>query len=118
MNKEYIIRHNIEKLGRSVMLNDGEWSSVPFKALISPLWRKKSSNFESVHTELGSCLSEYYLYIGSSNHNILDLSDDAVLVLDEENYEFKHRDKVVVEDKLLYYTGVLRKLTSGDNYDY
>lgn len=118
MNKEYIIRHRIEKLGRSVVLSDGEWNSVPFKALISPLWRKKSSNFESIHTELGSCFSEYYLYIGSSNHNITDLSDDALLMFDGNTYEFKHRDKVIVDDKLLYYTGILRKLTEVKNYGY
>lgn len=118
MDKEYIIRHHIEKLGRSIMLKDGEWSSVLFKALISPLWRKKSSNFESSHTEIGSCFSEYYLYIGSSNHNITDLSDDAVLMLDGDAYEFKHREKVIVDDEILYYTGILRKLTEGDNYGY
>lgn len=118
MNKEYIIRHHIEKLGRSVMLCDGNWNSVVFKALISPLWRKKSSNFESVHTELGSCFSEYYLYIGSSNHDITDLSDNAVLTLDGDTYEFKHRDKVIVDDKLMYYTGILRKLTEVIDYGY
>lgn len=118
MNAQYIIRHRIERLGRSVMLKDGEWNSVVFKALISPLWRKKSSNFENAYTELGSSLSEYYLYIGSANHNITDLSDDAVLMLDGEIYEFKHRDKTVVGDKLLYYTGVLRKLRGNKNYGY
>lgn len=118
MNREYIIRHNIERLGKSVTLVDDEWHSVPYKALVSPLWRKKSASFERKYTELGSCGSEYYLYIGSANHNITDLSDNAVLILDGDAYEFKHRDKVVVDDELLYYTGVLRKLTEDKNYEY
>ena len=118
MNKEYVIRHHIEKLGRSVILSDGEWNSVVYKALITPLWRKKSSNFENSYTEVGCCFSEYYLYIGSSNHNITDLSDDAILMMDGDSYEFKHRDKVIVDDKLLYYTGILRKLKGDKNYEY
>jgi hypothetical protein len=114
MNREYIVRHQIERLGCNVELVDGEWTSVPFKALISPLWRKKSSNFEEKYTQLGGNLDEYYLYIGSSNHIITDLSDDALLVWDDEKYEFKHKDVVKVDDEVLYYNGILRKL-KGDN---
>jgi hypothetical protein len=110
LNREYIIRHQIEKLGCTVELIDGEWKSVPFKALISPLWRKKSSNFESNYTELGSAFNEYYLYVGSSNHCITDLSDDALLILGDDKFEFKHKDGVKIDDEVLYYNGILRKL--------
>ncbi len=113
MNKELTIRNQIEKNGSSVYLVDGEWTSVPFSAFVSPLWRKKSSNFENVLTELGGNLSEYYLYIGGADHNIAELSDDALLVSDGTYYEFKHRDKVTVGDEILYYNAILRKL-KGD----
>lgn len=117
MNSENIIRHQIERLGATVVVKDGEWKSVPYKALVSPLWRKKSSNFENKYTELGGVLNEYYLYIGASNHNITSLSDDAVLTLNDEKYEFKHRDSVKVSDKTIYYTGILRKLKGEDELE-
>lgn len=117
MNKEYVIRHQIEKYGCSVELIDGDWISVPFKALISPLWRKKTSNFEAGFTELGTNLSEYYMYIGSANHNITDLSESAVLRFSDEVFEFKHRDRVTVNDEVLYYMGILRKLKGDSEND-
>lgn len=116
MNAQHIIQKEIEALGSTVVLTDGEWSSVPFKAILSPLWRKKSSNFEKRLTEIGNSFMEYYQYIGSANHSITDLSDDALLIFDGEKYEFKHRDKVNADDKVLFYTGILRKL-KGDDYD-
>ncbi|MGN0535667.1 MAG: hypothetical protein ACI4IR_06690 [Eubacterium sp.] len=110
MNSEYIIRRQIERAGNTVSLRDGDWRSVPFKALISPLWRKKSSAFENSFTELGENLHEYYLYIGSASHAVTELSDDALLYSNGQVYEFKHRDCVRVNDTVLYYTGILRRL--------
>lgn len=115
MNKEHIIRKEIEQLGSTVMITDGEWISVPFKAILYPLWRKKSSNFEKRLTELGGSLMEYYHYIGSANHSITDLSEDALLIYDGEKYEFKHSDKAVTDNQVLYYTGILRKLKGDDD---
>ena len=105
-----MIKRQIDKLGATIQLVDGEWSSMPFKALVSPLWRKKSSNFEPRVTELGSNLHEYYLYIGPAQHNICDLSDDAILKFGDDLFEFKHRDVVIINDEVLYYNGILRKL--------
>ena len=56
MNTRHIIQKEIENLGATVIITDGEWSSVPFKAILRPLWRKKSSNFEKKLTELGGSL--------------------------------------------------------------
>lgn len=110
MSSEYIIRRRIERTGNTVSIRDGDWCSVPFKALISPLWRKKSSAFENSYTELGGNLNEYYLYIGSANHSITELSEEALLHFGDEVFEFKHRDCVKVNDTVLYYTGILRRL--------
>lgn len=77
---------------------------------MSPLWRKKSSNFEARVTELGSNLHEYYLYVGSAEHNICDLSDEAILKSGSDLYEFKHRDVMIINDEVIYYNGILRKL--------
>ncbi len=115
MNTRHILQKEIENLGATVIITDGEWSSVPFKAILRPLWRKKSSNFEKKLTELGGSLMEYYQYIGSANHFITDLTEDALLIFDGESYEFKHRDKVIANNQVLFYTGILRKLKGDDN---
>ena len=67
MDKALIIKRQLKIIGNTVYLHDGEWSSMPFRAVVQHLWRKKSSNFESTLTELGSVNAEYYLYIGPSN---------------------------------------------------
>lgn len=115
MNAQHIIQKEIEKIGSTVILTDGEWSSVPFKAILRPMWRKKSSNFEKRLTELGGSLMEYCQYIGAANHSITDLTEDALLIFEGEKYEFKHHDKVISDNKVLYYTGILRKLKGDDN---
>lgn len=117
MQAEYIIKRQIEKVGCTVELRDGDWSSVTFKAVVSPLWRRKSSNFEQVLTQLGGSRSEYFLYIGSFDHNIQTLSDSAVLIFDDAQYEFKHRSIVKSGDRLLYFTGILRRLEEGVTYE-
>lgn len=117
MNKKYIIKNHIDKLGSTVILNDKSWNSMPYKAVISPLWRRKSSDFEAFVTELGTNFSEYYLYIGSFEHNICELSDDAVLKWGNELFEFKHRDVAVVGDEAVYYNAVLRKLRGGNRLE-
>ncbi len=86
MNAQHIIQKEIEKIGSTVILTDGEWSSVPFKAILRPMWRKKSSNFEKRLTELGGSLMEYYQYIGAANHSITDLTEDEQY---KQNSEFK-----------------------------
>lgn len=117
MDTQGIIKRQIEKIGSTVELRDGAWSSVPYRAVISPLWRKKSSEFEEKLTELGADISEYYLYIGGADHNITALSDEAVLICGGKAYEFKHGDSRASADRTLYYIGILRKLRGGNFED-
>ena len=110
MNKELVIRHQINRLGRRVVITDGDWTSVPHKAIVEPLWRHKSSNFEPKFRELGNILNEYYAYICDSSHDITALSDDAIVWIDSNAYELKHKDSVKCGDSVLYYNGILRRL--------
>ncbi len=114
MDKALIIKRQLKIIGNTVYLHDGEWSSMPFRAVVQHLWRKKSSNFESTLTELGSVNAEYYLYIGPSNYNIKTLSETATLTLGSEVYEFRCKDAVSEGDSVLYYTGILRKVGDSD----
>lgn len=116
MNKEHIIRKQIERVGNTIHIDDGEWKSVPYKAVIIPLWRKKSSNFEKIFTELGYDINEYYLYIGPSSHNILSLSEDATVIGSSKKFEFRHRDEVMFDDEVLYYIGIIRLVKEAE-YD-
>lgn len=117
MDKSLIIKNQLDKIGSQVYLIDGDWTSMPFNACVSHLWRKKSTAFEPDYTPLGTVSNRYYLYIGPYNHNVCQLSDDAVLILDDEKYEFKCKDPVTFAGKVLYYTGVLRKLEGDDGDD-
>ena len=112
--KKDIIKSQLDKAGRTVYLKDGEWRSVPFKACVSHLWRKKTSAFEPEYAQLGRSFSEYYLYIGPYGHDITSLSGDAVLELDGENYAFKHADAVFFGGEVIYYTGILKRIKGAD----
>lgn len=114
MNKANIIKRQLDLTGRCVYLKDGEWTSMPIRAEISHLWRKKSSAFEPEYTELGVSNAEYYLYIGPYNHDITSLSKEAVLIADDEQYEFKCADAVTFGSEVIYYTGILRRLAGAD----
>ncbi|MCC8073247.1 MAG: hypothetical protein LIO62_03885 [Clostridiales bacterium] len=116
MNDAKIIQTQLKRIGNKVYLKDGDWVSTPFHAVLNHLWRKKSSAFEGTQTELGKHYSEYYLYIGPFDHNIKSLSDDALLTFGDDSYEFKNRDSVKIDDEIIYYTAVVRKITEG-NYD-
>lgn len=117
MNQEFIIKKQIEVAGKEVFLSDGRWISSPYRACVTHLWRRKSSDFEPRFTEIGNTYSRYYLYIGPSDHDITQLSDNAVLVLDNEKYEFKCKDAVFFGNKVIYYTGILRFIKEDNNYD-
>ncbi len=117
MNKAHLIKRQLEKAGSNLVLKDGEWQSVPFCACITHLWRRKTYAFEAKFTEIGRAFHEYYLYIGPYDHNIKVLSDDAVVIIDGEEYEFKYTDEVRYAGEVIYYTGVLRKLKGVDDYE-
>lgn len=118
MKDEILIKSQLDKIGSQVYLCDGDWTSMAFNACISHLWRKKSTDFEPDFTELGEVSKDYYLYIGPYSHNICDLSDSATLLWDGEVFAFKCRDKVVFGGKVVYYTGILRKLKGENSLDY
>lgn len=117
MKKELLIKKQLDKIGRQVYLRDGEWTSMPFNACISHLWRKKSTRFEDEYTQLGVVSKDYYLYIGPYNHNICELSDESLLLIEGEEFEFKCKDPVCFGDRVIYYTGILRKLKGEGSLD-
>lgn len=114
MDKANVIKKQLDKAGRCVYLKDGEWISTPVRAVISHLWRKKSTAFEPKYTELGVSGDEYYLYIGPYNHDITSLTNNAVLLVDNERYGFKRADAVFFGKEVIYYTGILKRFTGDD----
>lgn len=116
MNKANLIKKQLERVGRSLYIKDGEWISTPFYAYVSHLWRKKSSAFEPDYDEAGKGTSKYYLYIGPYDHDITSLSEDAVVELDGRRYEFKNADGVSFSGQTVYYTAILR-LLEGDTFE-
>lgn len=115
MNREYKVKHGLNKVGSEVYLEDGGWISVPFRAVITPKWKSDKSDFELKETEIGRVRFDYYTYIGPFDHNILVLSDGAFLYSGGNKYIFKKRDAVLLDNKVLYYSGILRKV--WENHD-
>lgn len=110
MNKAYKVKNLLERVGQKVYLQDGNWVSMPYYAVLRPRWRNNKSNFELKETEIGRVSADYYTYTGPFDHNILSLSDKAVLYADGTKYVFKKKDAVKFEDRVLYYNAVLRKV--------
>ncbi len=108
------IRRQLDRTGSTAYLKDGDWTSMPFRAVVQHLWRKKSSNFEPEISELGRVDNQYYLYIGPENHNIKALSSRASLEINGARYEFRCRDAVTVDNRVAYYTGILKKIGEDD----
>lgn len=117
MNKAHLIKKELERSGSYLILKDGDWQSVPFRACLTHLWRRKTYAFEAKFTEIGKSFHEYYLYVGPYDHNIKSLSDNALVVIDGEDYEFKYTDEVRYAGEVIYYTGVLRKIKGDENYE-
>lgn len=117
MQEANIIKNQLCIVGNTVYLQQGDWTSMPFKAVINHLWRKKSSAFLPSPSEIGQVDSCFYLYIGPSNHDITALGEEAVLISGNTKYRFRRRDCVSKSDEVLYYTGVLEKLEEGDEYE-
>ncbi len=110
MNRAYKIKYGLEKTGEKIFFKDGNWISPPFFAVIQPRWKNNKSDFELKETEIGRVSTDYYTYIGPFDHNILALSDSAVVYADGNKYLFRKRDSVKTGNQILYYTGVLRKV--------
>ena len=106
--KKSIIKNQIDMTGTTVYIKDGDWTSVPFKACVSHLWRKKSTAFEPDYEMLGKSLIEYYLYIGPYDHDITMLSDDAIFML------LRYADAVKFNGETIYFTGILKKIKGNE----
>lgn len=110
MDNAYKIKNGLKQVGEKIFLKDGNWISVPFYAVLLPRWKNDKSNFELKQTEIGMVSADYYTYIGPSDHNILSLSERAYVIADGEKYVFRKRDAVKMENRIVYYRGILRRV--------
>ena len=116
MNRAYKVRKGLEKVGREVILADGDWRSTPFNAVLEPKWKGNKSDFEFNETEIGKVSADYFTYIGPHNHDITALSDDACLYADGVKYIFKRKEAEKLGNEILCYSAVLRKVwEDGDD---
>lgn len=118
MNSAYIIKNQIDKVGVTSILKEGEWSSMPFKCVVNPLWRKKSSAFDDDATPVGINEARYHLYIGPKTHNILEVGNEAYLQIGDVDYEFIRKNAVKINDNVIYYTGILREIKEAKYDEY
>ncbi len=115
MDKANLIKKELNKVGKEVFLADGSWVSTPFFAVVQQKWKQTKTNFEPKITEIGEVSVDYFVYIGPYDHDIVSLSDNAFLLLGNEKYVFKKRERVVVGGKTQYYWGILRRVWEDNN---
>lgn len=116
MNRRYKIKNGIKKTGREAVITDGGWQSMPFYAVIQHHHKNTKTEFEDRFTEIGFVSRDYYTYIGPFDHDIMAVSDDAVIKSGSESYVFKKKEAVTVGGETIYYYGILKKLQEG-SYD-
>ena len=117
MNRAEMIKRQLNKAGKTVYFKDKNWLSAPFCACLSPLWRKKTANFEPKYTELGLSFREYFLYTGPYDHKVTALSDEAMVISGEDKFEIKCSDAVIFNNEIIYYTAILKKLKGDDGLE-
>lgn len=118
MNKAYKIKRNLKRVGREVILADGNWKSTPFYAVIEPRWKNDKTNFENQKTEIGVVNKDYFTYLGPFDHNIQSLSEEGYLILDTHKYIFKKKECVKCGDDIQFYSGILRRVWGDENVVY
>ena len=118
MNSAYIIKNQFDKIGSTAVLKDGDWTSMPFKCTVSPLWRKKSSAFDDNVTKVGTNKARYHLYIGPKTHNIFEIEEDGRLIYNDISYKFLRKNAVKINDETIYYTGILREVEEAQYDEY
>ena len=118
MNSAYIIKNQLDKIGSTAVLKDGDWTSMPFKCTVNPLWRKKSSAFDDNVTEVGTNEARYHLYIGPKTHNIFEIEESGRLIYNDVSYKFLRKNAVKINDEIIYYTGILMEVKEAQYNEY
>ncbi len=115
MSRAEIIKNELIKVGKEIFLADGDWVSTPFFAVIKQKWQETKTNFEPKYTAIGEVSADYYVYIGPYDHNIEALSDNALVLYDDEKYIFKKKQGFVMGGETIYYWGVLRRVWEAED---
>jgi len=115
MNREYKIKNRLNKVGREVILADGDWLSAPSYAVIQHNYKKNKTNFENKLSEIGYISKDYYTYIGPFDHDITALSRDAVVLSDGRKYIFKKRERILCQSKILFYFAILKRVWEDED---
>ena len=104
------IKNELRKIGRKVVLVDGDWKSMPFYAKIQPIRYKNKMYLQETGTPLGLNIQEYFLYIGPFDHDFTSLSSMCEVVLNDDKFTVTKREKVYYKDEMIYVWAVLRRL--------
>lgn len=98
-------------VGRDVYLTDADnWKSPMFKAQIQPLRYKNKMYLEGIPTPIGKNLSDFYTFIGPTEHDLSKLSDfGRVVDSDGTKYIISHAEKVYAQNNIFYMWAILQK---------
>jgi hypothetical protein len=115
MNVKNICNNYFKKIGKTVTLYTTADNGVTYHAVVSQTWRKNKAKFEESLTELGRVSNDYYIYLGPADYDICALGDEAYILCDGERFKFLKTERVIVGDKVQFFTAVLKKIWECDS---
>lgn len=104
------IRTAMNRHGQTVHFIDKDWTSTPFKAFVQSVRYKNKMYLKDVNTPLGLANQDYFLYIGPYDHQLSQLSAEAVVRQEENKYVVVKSECVKFGNKVCYVWAIMQRL--------
>lgn len=116
LEREKICNRYINQVGRSVTVKRRNGGEDSLSAVLQPIWKISGAYYKVIQAQVGKCLDDYYRYIGPPEYDVTELCEDDEVIYAGEKFYFIRTEPVMLRDRVLYYTGTLRKIREVD-YD-
>ncbi len=110
-----IIEHCLTRFGNDVRFLREDGSVLPARAMVQPAWTRMKLHFEEKAGKAGRYVPLYFYYIGPACINILQETEDTVLLCGGEKYYFTQKEAVTVAGTVQYYRGILKQFKEEAN---
>lgn len=114
IDKSGVCSKYISLLGRQCKINTASGDLLTIRAVIQPVWRRAKFKFLGDLIEVGESKDDFAIYIGPAGFDITALDKHDILQCSDCEYYFIRKEECIVDDRLQYYTGVLKRVYRGD----
>ncbi|MCC8023201.1 MAG: hypothetical protein LIO46_05400, partial [Clostridiales bacterium] len=80
------IKRQIRQIGQTVTVQNGDWTGMPYRAMIQNIRYKNKMYLQDTVTPLGPVSQDHYLYIGPFDHDLTGLPESTVLHTQRQDY--------------------------------